>query len=65
MVTVHFALADWVRVLVGIEKPLAAMVAGRCRVEGDVAVAVLLEGMFGGGRPGHQRHPRQCRFPPS
>lgn len=48
-VTVHFTLADWVRVLAGIEKPLAAMVAGRCRVEGDVAVAVLLEGMFGAG----------------
>jgi class 3 adenylate cyclase len=48
-VTVHFGLADWVRVIAGIERPLAAMVAGRCRVEGDVAVAVLLEGMFGAG----------------
>lgn len=48
-VTVCIGLADWVRVIAGIERPLAAMVAGRCRVEGDVAVAVLLEGMFGAG----------------
>jgi hypothetical protein len=46
-VTVHFGLADWVRVLAGIESPLAAMVAGRCSVEGDVVLAARLEAMFG------------------
>ena len=47
--TVHFGLADWVRVTAGIENPLAAMFSGRCRVEGDVEVAMRLEPMFGGG----------------
>ncbi len=50
-VTVHFGLADWVRVLAGVENPLAAMVAGRCRVEGDVMAAARLEAMFGAGDP--------------
>lgn len=45
--TIHFGLADWVRVVAGVEEPLAAMVAGRCSVEGDVGVAVRLEAMFG------------------
>jgi class 3 adenylate cyclase/ATP/maltotriose-dependent transcriptional regulator MalT len=46
--TVHFGLADWVRVTAGIENPLAAMFSGRCRVEGDVEIAMRLEPMFGG-----------------
>jgi hypothetical protein len=46
--TVHFGLADWVRVTAGIENPLAAMFSGRCRVEGDVEVAMRLEPMFSG-----------------
>jgi hypothetical protein len=46
-VTIHFGLADWVRVTAGMEDPLTAMVAGRCSVEGDVTVAVHLEAMFG------------------
>ncbi len=46
-VTIHFGLADWVRVMAGIEDPLAVMVAGRCSVEGDVTVAARLEMMFG------------------
>jgi hypothetical protein len=46
-VTVHFGLADWVRVLAGQESPLKAMIAGRCSVEGDVTLGVRLEGMFG------------------
>jgi hypothetical protein len=47
-VTIHFGLADWVRVLAGTENPLGAMVSGRCSVEGDVLVAARLEAMFGG-----------------
>ena len=35
-VTVHFGLADWVRVLAGVQNVMSAMVAGRCSVEGDV-----------------------------
>jgi eukaryotic-like serine/threonine-protein kinase len=46
-VTIHFGLADWVRVVAGIEDPLTVMVAGRCSVEGDARLAVRLEGMFG------------------
>jgi class 3 adenylate cyclase/ATP/maltotriose-dependent transcriptional regulator MalT len=46
-VTVHFGLADWVRVVAGIEDGLATMVAGRCSVEGDLTLAVRLEAMFG------------------
>jgi hypothetical protein len=46
-VTVYIGLADWVRVLAGLENPLAIMAAGRCRVEGDVLVAARLEVMFG------------------
>ena len=46
-VTVHFGLADWVRVLAGKQDPLTAMVAGRCSVEGDVTLAARLEAMFG------------------
>lgn len=46
-VTVHFGLADWVRVVAGTQDPIAAMIAGRCRVEGNVRLAARLEGMFG------------------
>ena len=48
-VTIYIGLADLVRVAAGIQDPVAAMLAGRCSVEGDVAVAVRLEAMFGGG----------------
>lgn len=47
-VTLRFGLADWVRVIAGLEDPLSAMVDGRCIVEGDVAVATRLEKMFAG-----------------
>lgn len=47
-VTIHIGLADWVRVLAGLEGPLEAMIAGRCSVEGDVSVGARLQGMFGG-----------------
>jgi eukaryotic-like serine/threonine-protein kinase len=47
-VTIHFGLADWVRVTAGIEHPLSVMATGRCSVEGDVIVAARLEAMFGG-----------------
>jgi putative sterol carrier protein len=47
VMTVHFGLAEWVRVFAGQQDSLNAMVAGRCRVEGDLAVAVRLEAMFG------------------
>jgi predicted lipid carrier protein YhbT len=46
-VTVHFGLADWVRVVAGIQDPLPLMMTGRCSVEGDVRLAMRLEGMFG------------------
>src|SRR5689334_1163624 len=46
-VTVHFRIADWVRVMAGIEDPFSLMVDGRCRVEGDVIVAARLEAIFG------------------
>lgn len=46
-VTIRFGLADWVRVIAGIENPLAVMVTGRCSVEGDVSVAARQEAMFG------------------
>jgi predicted lipid carrier protein YhbT len=46
-VTIHIGLADWVRVIAGVEDALTVMVAGRCSVEGDVLLAVRLEAMFG------------------
>jgi hypothetical protein len=49
-VTVHFRVADWVRVMAGIDDPLSLMVGGRCRVEGDVIVAARLEDIFGAHR---------------
>ena len=47
-VTVHLGLADWVRVAAGIQDPLAAMVASRGSVEGDVRLSARLQAMFGG-----------------
>jgi class 3 adenylate cyclase len=46
-VTVHFGLADWVRVLAGTKGALATMFEGRCSVEGDTILAARLEAMFG------------------
>lgn len=46
-VTIYFGLADWVRVMAGLESPLSVMVTGRCSVEGDVTVGARLEAMFG------------------
>jgi class 3 adenylate cyclase len=47
-VTIHFGLADWVRVTAGVQSAVTAMAAGRCSVEGDVLLAARLETMFGG-----------------
>jgi class 3 adenylate cyclase len=47
-VTIHIGLADWVRVIAGVQSAVSAMVAGRCSVEGDVILAACLEAMFGG-----------------
>jgi hypothetical protein len=47
-VTIHIGLAEWVRVVAGIEDALTVMVAGRCSVEGDAVLAMRLEAMFGG-----------------
>ncbi len=46
-VTIHIGLADWVRVIAGVEDALTVMVAGRCSIEGDVVLAMRLEDMFG------------------
>jgi class 3 adenylate cyclase/tetratricopeptide (TPR) repeat protein len=46
-VTIHFGLAEWVRVAAGAQDPLGAMVSGRCSVEGDVMLAARLPAMFG------------------
>lgn len=46
-VTIHIGLAEWVRVIAGLEDAVAAMVTGRCSVEGDVILAVRQEAMFG------------------
>jgi hypothetical protein len=46
-VTIHFGLADWVRVIAGVQNAVTAMAAGRCSVEGDVLLAARLETMFG------------------
>ena len=46
-VTIYFGLADFVRVIAGDQDPITLMAAGRCRVEGDLEVAALLEPMFG------------------
>ncbi len=47
-VTIYSGLADWVRVTAGLQNPVTAMAAGRCRVDGDVILAARLETMFGG-----------------
>lgn len=47
-VTIHIGLADWVRVAAGIENPLAVIASGRCSFEGEVALVLRLEAMFGG-----------------
>jgi class 3 adenylate cyclase/tetratricopeptide (TPR) repeat protein len=46
-VTIHIGLADWVRVIAGVEDALTVMVAGHCSIEGDVVLAMRLEDMFG------------------
>lgn len=46
-VTIHFGLAEWVRVLAGVQNAITAMGAGRCSVEGDVILAARVESMFG------------------
>lgn len=46
-VTIHIGLADWVRVIAGVEDALTVIVAGHCSVEGDVVLAMRLEDMFG------------------
>jgi tetratricopeptide (TPR) repeat protein len=46
-VTIHFSLADWVRVMAGTQDPVTTMAAGRGSVEGDVLVASRLQPMFG------------------
>ena len=48
-VTIHLGLADWVRVIAGVQNAVSAMAAGRCSVEGDVILAACLEPMFGAG----------------
>jgi class 3 adenylate cyclase len=48
-VTIRFGLADWVRVMAGLQEALPAIVAGRCTIEGDVALAARQEAMFGSG----------------
>jgi class 3 adenylate cyclase len=47
-VTIHIGLAEWVRVIAGLDDALTVMVSGRCSVEGDVVLAVRQEAMFGG-----------------
>ena len=46
-VTIHFGLAEWVRVIAGVHNPITAMAAGRCSIEGDVILAARMETMFG------------------
>lgn len=47
-VTVHMGLAQWVRVMAGVDNAITAMAAGYCSVEGDVMLAVRMEAMFSG-----------------
>ena len=47
-VSVEFGLADWVRIMAGLQTPITSMAAGRCRIEGDALLALRLEGMFTG-----------------
>jgi class 3 adenylate cyclase/tetratricopeptide (TPR) repeat protein len=48
-VTIHIGLAEWVRTIAGLQDAIAAIVSGRCSVEGDVVLAVRMEAMFGAG----------------
>ena len=48
-VTINFGLADWVRVIAGVQNAVAVMAAGRGRVEGDVVLAAQMEAIFGMG----------------
>jgi class 3 adenylate cyclase len=72
-VTIHFGLAEWVRVLAGVQNAVTAMAAGRCTVEGDVILAARLETMFGAhspgregwGRPLTRSRPRERSAPPT
>jgi hypothetical protein len=47
-VTIEFGLADWIRVMAGLQTPLTSMAAGRCRIDGDTQLAMRLETMFTG-----------------
>lgn len=47
-VTIDFGLADWIRVMAGLQTPLTSMSAGRCRIDGDAQLAIRLETMFAG-----------------
>ncbi len=49
-VTIHFGLADWVRVVAGVQSAVTVLASGRGSIEGDVILAVRLEAMFGGRR---------------
>lgn len=46
--SLRFGLADWVRIIAGIQTPTASMAAGRCRLEGDLLLATRLEAIFTG-----------------
>jgi class 3 adenylate cyclase len=47
-VTIEFGLADWIRVMAGLQTPLTSMSAGRCRIDGDAQLAIRQETMFTG-----------------
>ena len=47
-VTIEFGLADWIRVMAGLQTPLTSMSAGRCRIDGDAQLAIRQETMFAG-----------------
>jgi class 3 adenylate cyclase len=46
--TLQLGLADWVRVVAGVESAVTVMAAGHCSVAGDVVLAARLEAMFAG-----------------
>ena len=46
--SIQFGLADWVRIMAGLQTPTASMAAGRCRLDGDILIAIRLEAMFAG-----------------
>ena len=47
-VSIQFGLADWIRIMAGLQTPVASMAVGRCRIEGDILLAIRLEAMFTG-----------------